>query len=449
MQVLGFSFVRLWRSGVLQSETWRGLCCRYQATSRFNGVSRHGKTFQTRVMFRNMLHYLGSFDNEIEAAHAYDQKLRTLRPDDEIRLVKSLNFPTMQEASLLVSRHERREQALQKHSEHAGKEEESFRRLQTRFMASPQALTYEILRVSGSSKVDAIFQIRNSAAGGIALQLKSASARGPRRQTFLFSRVCGYDSMLVVMIALDHDLMWAAEGACIGQKNLSITLGSDRDRRLRVSDIGASLEKCFQQREVYPLLSLREAKFRCSRTNMVEEQAHSLLAVVFAGIGFRLERAAALQNASAVDSFLFGGRCELEWRVQEKASNLLKGNRYAVNLWRRGGTCGLRPYSESEFDMLLAAILDDGCLSALFAFPSRVLAKHGLVGQNPKRFALYPPWAMAERKATRSKHAWQLEYFVDLRSWSGDPVLPASIRRRLQDLMHKLASASAVHKPGP
>ena len=438
MQVLGGSVVRVWPLGVLQYTSLKGLCCKRHATSRFNGVSlnREGKAFRAQVMVRNIQYHLGSFDSEIAAAQAYDQKLRTLCPDDGIRLQRSLNFPTIQEAS--VSLHERREQALQEYSEPAGKEEESFRRLQTHFMASPQALTYEILRVSRSSKVDAIFQTQHSAAGGTPLQLKSASASGHRRHVFSFSKVRGYDGMLVIMIALDNDLMWAAEGACIGQKTLRITLGSDLDRRLRVNDIGATLEQCFRRREVYPHLSLREAKFRCSRTNKVEEQAHSLLAIVFAGIDFRLERA--VKQTSAVDSFLLGGQCELKWRVQEKASNLSKANRYAINLWRRAGRCGRRPYSESEFDVLLAAILDDGRTSALFAFPSHVLAKHGLVGQEPKRVVLYPPWAMAEKEATRRRHAWQLEYFVDLRIWSGDTSLPPSICRGLQHLMRKLAA---------
>ena len=387
-------------------------------------------------MFQRIQHYVGFFDSEIEAAHAFDQKLRSLCPDDVVRLQKSLNFPTKREVSLFACQQERRERALQKSSERASKEEESFCLLQARFMASPQALTHEIVRVSGSSRVDAILQIQNSAAG-IPLQLKSASASGTRQHVFSFAHVCGYDGMLVVMIALGHDHMWAAEGACIRQKTLCITLGSDRDRRLRVRNIGTTLEKCFRQREVYPLLSLREAKFRCSQTNKVEEQAHSLLAVVFAGIGFRLERA--VGHASAVDSFLIGGSCELERRVQEKASNLSKRNRYAINLWRNGGTCGPRPYRESEFDVLLAAILDDGCLSGLFAFPSQVLAKHGLVGCKPKRLVLHPTWAMAGQEATRRRHAWQLEYFVDLRSWSGDTTLPTSICSGLRRLMHKLA----------
>ena len=309
-------------------------------------------------------------------------------------------------------------------------------------MASPQALSYEIVRVSGSSKIDALFQIQNSSAGGIALQLKAATGIGPRRQTFSFNRVCGYDGMLLVLIALDCDLMWVAEGACITQGTLQITVGSDRHRKLRVHDIGATLEECYLQRKVYPLVSFSEAKFRCSLSNKVEEQAHSLLAIVLAGIGFRLQKSVTMRHASAVDSFLFDGRRELEWRVQEKASNLLKTNRYAINLWRRAGTCGLRAYSESEFDILLAAVLDDGCLSAVFAFPSHVLAKHGLVGQKPNRLSLYPPWALAKREATRRRHAWQLEHFVDLRSWSGDPTVPASICRCLQHLMHKLSHSS-------
>ena len=77
-------------------------------------------------------------------------------------------------------------------------------------------------------------------------------------------------------------------------------------------------------------------------------------------------------------------------------------------------------------------------LSGLFIFPVDVLARFGAVGHKPMHLPLHPPWHLAKKQATRLKYAWQLEYFVDLRTWDGEAVL--------QSRINCLLSAAAIKK---
>ena len=125
------------------------------------------------------------------------------------------------------------------------------------------------------------------------------------------------------------------------------------------------------------------------------------------------------------------------WRVQEKASNLQQRG-YIAKMGRYGGALGSIAYASTDFDMILASILDNGRLSGLFIFPVDVLARFGAVGHKPMHLPLHPPWHLAKQQATRLKYAWQLEYFVDLRTWDGEAVL--------QSRINCLLSAAATKK---
>ena len=407
------------------------------ATSQFNGVHWHkaSQKFAAHVYIAGATHYLGLFHSEQEAAQRYDKQLRALC-QDEHRLRRSLNFPTPSEASFRQSPQEARQRALQVHSDTTQLEEASLHRVQQRFLSTPQASIYEIARVSRSSRIDALIQTIASQAGGACLQFKSASARKFHGNGYGFKHTKGYEGMLLVLVALDRDLLWAVPGKLVTSQTLWLTIDSARDRAWRVHDIGFTLESCFLNPQEFPQVSLAEARLQCSNSNRVEERAHALMAILFALAKFELQRSF---TSASVDSMLVGNGLAL--RAQEKASNLCKNGHYAINLWKRGGVLGRLPYEATDFDVLLAALLDAGRLTGLFLFPISVLMQRGYVGHNAIRLLLLPPWKPAKLETTGIRYSWQMEYFVDLRDWTGGAVLPDAVRSRLDHLLSQLAVA--------
>ena len=381
------------------------------------------------MYFNRKMRYLGCFDSEHRAALAYDQGLRSLCRDER-RLKKSLNFPSPAEVEFVESPQKARSRALAQFSHMAVNEEESFRRLHHYFQSSSYSWSYEIARVSGSARADAIFQPIGALSGGVQLQVKSTRSRGPSGCTYSFRGTNGYEGMVLVLIALDRDVLWAVPGKVVPQKTFNITLGSDRDQAWRTSDIGDTLKGHFQCVDDFPHVSVDQARLQCSTTNKVEERAHASMAKLFGHLGFRLKKS--VLTGSTVDSCLEWG--EHTWRVQEKASSLHTNGTYSVNIGRCAGALGRQPYMTTDFDLLLAAVLDEGSLAGIFVVPIAVLAERGVVGQRAVTLRFCPPWARA-REATRLKYAWQLEHFVDLRAWTGKPLLPVEVRARLTELL--------------
>ena len=407
------------------------------SSSQFNGVcwNKSAGKYRARFCLDNRQHHVGSFVSEVEAAQACDAGLRAMCAD-RARLKRSLNFPTLAEASFTESRLEARTRGLSRYGQTGRKEEESFERLQRCFLRSPQALTYTITRVSGSSHIDALVEAKASCAGGVPLQLKSASCRGNTFKTYKFNKARGYHGMLLVLVALDRDMFWAVPGNVVTRSSLSVTLGSARDSSWRVQNLGLLLETCCSRSTDFPSITLEEALQQCSCFHRVEVQAHLLLARLLSTGSFQLRRS--FPNSAAVDSVLAGQG--LEWRVQEKASNLRRCGTYAANLSKHGGALGRIAYTDNDFDLLLASVLDNGRLAGLFVFPIEVLSRLGAVGQKPVKLILYPPWNLAKREAIRLKHAWQLEYFVDLRAWDGEGPLSDDARSCLEHLLDRLAA---------
>ena len=414
-------------------------------TSLYNGVCWNSSAhkFQAGVTFKRQNLHIGYFECEIEAAKAFDDRLRELC-HDKMRLRRSLNFPTPLEASFRETPQQARDRTVAIHSDKATKEEESFRRLQQHFLLSPQAKDFEIVRVSGSSRIDAIFQPRSSSQGGLCLQVKASSPYGPKSRTYKFQHTAGYERMLLILVPLDRDnILWAVPGEAVSQNALSIAIGSSRDESWRVFDLGSALETYFRQHGSFPHVSLANARLTCCHTSKIEEQAHRIMSELFAGVGWNLQKA--FGDLAAVDSELTSldepGR---KWRVQEKSSNFNQSRgSYSISLWRNGGALGRRAYNDTDFDLLLAAVLCEEQLLGMFVFPVRVLAQRGLVGQKPSNYALRPPWAPGTRQATRTKCAWQLEFFLDLRAWSGELPLPPCVHTHLEGLVQKLRSDSS------
>ena len=406
--------------------------CRF-ASSRYNGVSwRPGsKKWIAQLHFAGQYFYVGLYGSEEEAAGAFDSKLRALCPDPA-RLKKSLNFPTASESSFRETVMEARSRGLSRNARNMEKSDASLRLVQRVFARSTQARQYAIFGISNASRVDAIFKPMATEAGGTQIQLKSASRR--QQRSFLFQHVGGYGGMLLVLVALDADLIWAIPGHMLQRKSLQITIGSVRDVLWRVHDLGSVLERCFHSAFEFPHVSVQDALMSCSRNNQVEEISHLQLATVFSSVGLQLQKSFA--GSMSIDSVLRGARLELQ--VQEKARNLDKRGRYPVDLSRRGGGLGKLAYRSADFDVLVATVLDELTVAGLFMFPTKVLERHALVDQKPAQLLLYPPWALPKRESARTKHAWQLDHFVDLRDWKGGDELPSCCRDRLLDVLQGL-----------
>ena len=404
------------------------------ATSRSNGVSWQtaSQRFRADVIFEGKHHYAGLFVHETEAAHAFDAKLRQICKDP-VRLKKSLNFPTEVEASYEESLSQKRSRGLRVYFQNTAKEVQSHQHLQDRFANCPQASDFEIVKVPSQSRIDALFRARGSKRGGLALQLKSGTCRNRgTSKSYLFGGTKGYENMLLVLIALDCDLIWMVPGSDVSQKGLRITLGSQRDEAWRASQIGLVLSDYFTR---LPHVSLQDALLQCGRTHIVEEHSHSQLVSVFASVGLRLHRPASLTNA--VDSVLGWQGCQ--WRIQEKAAHMHR-NRFSVGLRKHGGCLGRLPYSKADFDILIVSLLDDADrLMGIFAFPSFVLAKYKLIGHKAVMLTLYPPWSQPKCPAVARKHSWQSDHFVDMRSWKPiDCDLDPGTKANLTDLLDKL-----------
>ena len=413
---------------------WSQNLCR-QASNSFRGVywrQTNGK-YQSSVYFNKMMHHVGSFGCELQAAKAFDARLRSLC-EDGVRLKKSLNFPTVQEANFQKCQLEAREDALRAQQNRLRTEEESFRTLLRLFQQSSEAPCYEIVRIGGFARADALFRPVGSVTG-IRLQIKSSTARGPNGLSYRFSKTNGYEGMLLILVAPDIKMCWTVAGGQVLQKHIAILLGSDRDRCWRAQDIGATLQSCLQDETAFPHTSLCEARLQCSSTaHQVEQCAHFRMVAVFSAVNCRLRQS--IKAAATVDSVLQGEG--FNWRVQEKAANFRQSaGGYAIALCRRRGK-HYTGYEETDFDLLMAAALDAERLSGLFVFPVRVLAEHGFVGQKPAFLPLHPPWSLPKTKVTQIKYAWQLEYFVDLRSWSGKLPLSFESCTALRKLLKKL-----------
>ena len=411
-----------------------GQSFRRQASSCFNGVSWHkaARKFVVRVYFEGKNYHAGLFGSEVCAARAYDQHLR-VRCHDGLRLKRSLNFPSSAEASFSENTAIARARGVAAQRDRKRKEEESFCHLQQRLLCST-VTGFEVVRVPGFSRADALFQRKGSSAGGLPLQLKAASASGlGDKPIFCFKKTAGYDGMLLILVAVDYGIVWAVPGAAVTQQSFNIQLGSSRDELFRVTDVGHALVECFRRAADFPHITLTQAGLRCeARTHRLEMNTHLQMAAFLASVGYILKKN--LEVASAVDSMLSGGG--KSWRVQEKASHLHSpSNAYTINLRKHAGVLGKVAYSASDFDLLLAAVLQDGNLAGMFLLPSTVLGQHRLVGYKPTELRLVPPWAPCARHATKTKYAWQLEYYVDLCGASVPAMPPEHVRSRLAQVL--------------
>ncbi|CAE7189787.1 Zan [Symbiodinium sp. CCMP2456] len=300
--------------------------------------------------------YIGRFKNAKQAAEAYDREVRRMYPDDtphhKFRRKSWLNFPSEEEAAYVESPEQSRKRGLKRSSSNRCKEARSFELLREAFYASPYSENYELVRLTGSSKADALFKLRGSSQAGLPIQLKAATSRWKQGRFYVFQHLLGYDGMLVFLVALDGGHIWATAGAELKVDKLGITIGCASDTARRVEDAGALSVACFKNRKKFPHISVEAAERQCSPGNRLEVAVHRQLRHMFTCMNWSLT--CPLEHQTTVDSLLEVRIGHPLVRLQEKASHLHeRSGRYDVQMSKYGGSLGRLSYAKDDFDLLV------------------------------------------------------------------------------------------------
>ena len=410
--------------------------------AKYRGVHYHkrGRVFEANLQVGGGPGYIGHFKNAKQAAEAYDREVRRMYPEDtpdhKFRRKNFLNFPSEQEAAYTESPERARKRGLKLGGSSFCKEARSFELLREAFCESPYSENYELVRLTGSSKADALFKPRGSPQVGLQVQLKAATSGRKQGKTYKFGRLLGYDGMLVFLVALDGGHFWAASGEEFKTCHLQITIGCASDTCRRVEDTGARLVACFKNTRKFPHISIEEAECQCSVSSRVEAVAHRQLRSVFDRMNWSLM--CPREHQTTVDSLLEVSIGRPLVRLQEKASHFHDNiGRYCVQMSRCGGSLGRLPYVKDDFDLLVACVLNKDQLQGAFLIPISELVQKGFVANRPCHLPLHPPWSPARLNRTRQKYIWQLDWFLDLRTWRDSEELPEELQGRLEQLIWK------------
>ena len=414
--------------------------------AKYRGVYYSGRD---RIFAQAWLHgwtrYLGTFNSAKEAAKAFDHFLRTNCSADKLRLKNSLNFPSAQEAAYQETPEQARARGLKVSGHNYRKEAQAFNLSLAAFAKSEYSAHFEIQRLSGATRADAVFMRKGCPEECLLIQLKAASAQGPHGGNYHFCHVSGYTGMVVILVALEGGHIWAAAGNQLLKAKQWIKVGHPSAARFHVHDLGLFLVKCFEDAQQFPHMSKEIACLQCSPSNRVEANARAQLDLLFRCIGMRLT--SPMQLLSTVDSLLElaheGRKQKLSHlRLQEKAKRVDSCEVTAVSLSKCGGAMGRVAYARDDFDLLAACLLLDNRLTGLFLVPMPVLVERGFVsGERAVTMSLFPPWAPPQRNTTRLKYAWQPDFFVDLRDWNTLGDLAPKSRRQLETLVQTAAAA--------
>ena len=311
--------------------------------AKYRGVTYHkeNRNFVARLHVRGGPGYIGSFTAATHAAEARDQEVRRMYPDDtpnhKLKRKNLLNFPSEQEAAYHETQEQARKRGLKFQGANQRKEARSFELLNEALEASVYSEKYELVRLPGSSKADALLTLCGSSQAGLPIQPKAATSRWKQGRVYFFQGVLGYDGMLVVLVALDGGHFWATAGEELKVDQLGITIGCESDTARRVESIVSHLVACFKDTRQFPHMSVEEAEHQCSPCHRVEAAAHRQLRSLFSCMNWSLT--CPDEHGTTVDSLLEVGNGGPVVRLQEKASRLSKTTgRYWVRLCKRVGS---------------------------------------------------------------------------------------------------------------
>ena len=165
--------------------------------AKYRGVSYHkrNRIFEAWLQVQDGPGYIGSFKTDTHAAEARDQEVRRLYPDDtpdhKLQRKKKLNFPSEEEAAYHETPQQARKRALKIHFANTRKADRSFDLLKEALNTSPYSEKYELVRLTESSKADALLKLRGSSQAGLPIQLKAATSRRREGKMYHFNHLLG------------------------------------------------------------------------------------------------------------------------------------------------------------------------------------------------------------------------------------------------------------------
>ena len=234
--------------------------------ARYRGVRyrkhHRNRPFGAALQVRDGPGYIGSFKTAKQAAEAYDRAVRRMYPDDtpdhKFHRKKKLNFPLEEEAAYDETQEQARRRGLKVSGANHRKEARSFELLKEALDASPYSEKCGLVRLTASSKADALLKLRGSSQAGLPIQLKAATSRWREGRVYKFNNMLGYDGMLVVLVALDRGHFWATAGEELKSEQRGITVGCASDTDRRVQDIGSHLVACSKIHRSFPTHQLKK-----------------------------------------------------------------------------------------------------------------------------------------------------------------------------------------------
>lgn len=91
-----------------------------------------------------------------------------------------------------------------------------------------------------------------------------------------------------------------------------------------------------------------------------------------------------------------------------------------VTVWARAANGSTRPFSAEDAPDFLLITVREGSEFGQFVFPRDAVVEHGIVSTNSeggkRGFRVYPPWSPTTNAQARRTQAWQVRYFLDLKS---------------------------------
>lgn len=398
-------------------------------------LAKERTKWRARISLDGRQHHLGTFNNPVDAALAYDAALRSSNAD--IGRFRRLNFPTPEETSIQadISWEHRRRSNLERYGSVFLKEAASK-------LAVEQAICdhFEVHWLGEGTLADGICRPKHCTTDEwIGIQVKATSAK--HSGAYHFSRTHGYNGLMLVCVALDCMQLWMIPGANISVRGLTISVKGKWDR-YRCSPAGALsvLQQAWGGCDSLMRQGEGAWKSPISVRQQIEHLGFTLSKAILEDAGIAISMP--FVQYGAVDMIL-DGLIRVQAKVRTKMSSHVVSS-YTVTLHRSSGVGMWRRFASDEFDVLLVQLIRDNWLIGIFFIPMLELSQRGLTASGiPLRgqtcsLNLYPPWSSPTREKARQAKAWQSNYFFPIEN---------GIEEGDKNRLHKLLIAARPHIP--
>eukprot|EP00448_Togula_jolla_P024442 CAMPEP_0170582608 /NCGR_PEP_ID=MMETSP0224-20130122/7679_1 /TAXON_ID=285029 /ORGANISM="Togula jolla, Strain CCCM 725" /LENGTH=447 /DNA_ID=CAMNT_0010905853 /DNA_START=10 /DNA_END=1349 /DNA_ORIENTATION=+ len=272
---------------------------------------------------------------------------------------------------------------------------------------------FTILRMPRGARADLIFQPTASSDRDewVPIQVKSTSQT--YSGSYLFSRVAGYRGMLLLLVAIDVEMIWALPPYAVTSKGIAAKEGGKWDM-YRAESMAQSLSDAWNRARIFPRRSYSFCASPFSPSQQIELHHRGLL--------IRMLRESGLE---AVTPLIQGGQVDLlvnGIRVQQRSTRLVKeGTGCQVHLFKSRGHGTRYPYNVKDFDVLLIHLRQGQRVTGLFMLGMDELARQGFVEEGEEtmgrlKIKVYPPSSLPTCPQTVDRTEWQRRNFLDVES---------------------------------